>query len=569
MVDSHTWGLTAVERRSTTDHVLAQLRAAIVGGRIGAAEPLRETALASTFGTGRSAIREAIRHLVQEGLVEYRLNRGAFVRTLSVQDSDDVYLAREVIEGNAVQRALELDRPPDLTGLEAAFTRICAAAERSPAHEPAGEELIAADLDFHRELVRLARSPRLSRAHETLAAEAEMLLHHQPVYPLGDYAADHSVLLDGDAAARPGDSQARPRAPTSVGRADRRRDRTPVPAGPTRHPTQEEVPVSEQSRPDPLERPVTRRQVLHGAFAGGVVLGAGGLLTACGGSSSGGSSATATSSKASTGPLKSGGTLRVGATGGGAKDVIDAHLPTADTDIMRVWQLYEPLAVRPPDFGPLEMLLAESLEPEKGSAKTWIVKLRSGVEFHNGKAVTADDVIFSIQRILDPKNPKVGATSIGYVDAKNLKKIDNLTVRIPLKFANAAFPDDIGQYFNSIVPVGYDPKNPVGTGAFKYQSFTPGQQSVFVKNPNYWQKGRPYVDQLVIIDFPDSTARVNALLGGQVDAIDNLPSGQIAQVQGNSGAQGADLARPANGSRSRCASTRRRSTMSGCARRSG
>ena len=67
-----------------------------------------------------------------------------------------------------------------------------------------------------------------------------------------------------------------------------------------------------------------------------------------------------------------------------------------------------------------------------------------------------------------------------------------------------------------------------------YESFTPGQQSVFKKFPNYWQKGLPYVDTLTIIDFADDTARVNALLGGQVDAIDNLPTSQIAQVQGNS-----------------------------------
>ena len=276
---------------------------------------------------------------------------------------------------------------------------------------------------------------------------------------------------------------------------------------------------------------LTRREVLHGAVVGSAALSVGGLLAACGSSGSGG--ATATGSAPTKGTLKAGGTLRVGATGGGSKDDIDAHVATADTDIMRVWNLYEPLAVRPPDFGPLQMLLAESLEPEKGSPKTWIVKLRSGVQFHNGKTVSADDVIFSINRILDPKNPKTGATSIGYVDTAGLKKLDSLTVRIPLKIPNAAFPDDIGQYFNGIVPVGYDPKNPVGTGAFKYQSFTPGQQSVFVKHPNYWQTGQPHVDQLTIIDFPDSTARVNALLGGQVDAIDNLPTGQIAQVQAN------------------------------------
>jgi peptide/nickel transport system substrate-binding protein len=142
-------------------------------------------------------------------------------------------------------------------------------------------------------------------------------------------------------------------------------------------------------------------------------------------------------------------------------------------------------------------------------------------------------VIFSLERITDPKDPKVGNSSISYIDRDNLKKIDERTVRIPLKLTNAAFPDDLGQYFNAIVPTDYDPKKPVGTGPFKYQSFSPGQRSVFVKNPNYWQTGRPYADQLTIIDFPDDTARTNALLGGQVEAINNLPAAQLASIRGN------------------------------------
>jgi peptide/nickel transport system substrate-binding protein len=288
-----------------------------------------------------------------------------------------------------------------------------------------------------------------------------------------------------------------------------------------------------------LERTgVTRRQVLHGALAGGAALTAGGLLAACGGSSSSGGGAATTApagSGASTATPKAGGVISVGATGGGAKDTIDAHLPTVDPDIMRVWNLYEPLAVRPADFGALEMMLATSLEPQHGQANSWVVTLRDGVEFHNGKSVTPEDVIFSLQRILDPKSPKVGAASIGYIDAKGLKKLSKNQVLIPLKIKNSSFPDDIGQYFNGIVPVGYNPAKPVGTGAFMYESFTPGQQSVFKKFPNYWQSGKPYLDSLTIIDFTDDTARVNALLGGQVQAIDNLPSGQITQVQGTSG----------------------------------
>ena len=65
------------------------------------------------------------------------------------------------------------------------------------------EEQIAADIRFHQELVRLAGSPRLTRAHDTLAAETRMLLRHHPIYPAADYVGDHERLLDGARAARP------------------------------------------------------------------------------------------------------------------------------------------------------------------------------------------------------------------------------------------------------------------------------------------------------------------------------------------------------------------------------
>jgi peptide/nickel transport system substrate-binding protein len=281
-----------------------------------------------------------------------------------------------------------------------------------------------------------------------------------------------------------------------------------------------------------LDDPVTRRQVLRGALSGAVVLGAGGVLGACGGDDDGGGGGGGGTPAESGGKLKTGGALRVGATGGGAKDSIDAHRPTVDTDIMRCWNLYESLAVRTPDFSELQMLVAESIEAEK-SPKTWTVRLKEGVTFHNGKPVTADDVIFSLRRILDPKDPKVGAASIGYVEEKKLKKMDERTVRITLEFANAGFPDDVGQYFNAIVPTDYDPKNPVGTGPFQYKSFTAGQQSEFTKYADYWEEGKPYVDSLTIIDFPDDTARTNSLLGGQVDVIDNLPAAQLQNVKSN------------------------------------
>jgi DNA-binding GntR family transcriptional regulator len=188
------WGLGTVERRSTTDQVLHELRTAIIAGRIKPREQLPEVVLAQTFGTGRSAIREALRQLVQEGLVESELNRGAWVRELSTDDVIDVYRARTAIEVAAVQVAQERPEPCDLTALEAALATILATCGSNGSATPS-RELIAADIDFHRDLVALAGSPRLSRAHEPLAAESQMLLNWHPVYSVSDYASEHQQLL--------------------------------------------------------------------------------------------------------------------------------------------------------------------------------------------------------------------------------------------------------------------------------------------------------------------------------------------------------------------------------------
>lgn len=190
------WGLSAVERRSTTDQVIGELRMAIITGRIKPNEPLRENSVAQIMGTGRSSVREAVRHLIGEGLVEYRPNRGAFVREITEEEAYDLYLAREAIEVAAVLHAFERHAELDLRPLESKLHKIILAAADTPEQQSAGTELVAADLDFHREMVALADSQRLTRAHETLAAEAQMLMHHQPVYPLTDYAGDHRILFE-------------------------------------------------------------------------------------------------------------------------------------------------------------------------------------------------------------------------------------------------------------------------------------------------------------------------------------------------------------------------------------
>jgi DNA-binding GntR family transcriptional regulator len=188
-----TWRLRSIERASTTEQVLTELRDAIVDGRIPQGEQLREVPLSRELGTGRSAVREAIRQLVQEGLVEHQMHRGAVVRVVSLEDRLDVYGAREVIEAGAVRQILDRDEPVDLSPLRDA---LAALRKALASHGDLTDEAIAADIRFHRELVDLCGSPRLSRAHETLAAETRMLLRHHPVYPAADYVSDHERLLD-------------------------------------------------------------------------------------------------------------------------------------------------------------------------------------------------------------------------------------------------------------------------------------------------------------------------------------------------------------------------------------
>jgi DNA-binding GntR family transcriptional regulator len=189
---ANTWRLSSVERASMTEQVLRELREAIIEGRIAQGEALREVSLAGTLGTGRSAVREAIRQLVQEGLVDYEPHRGAFVRVMSLADRLDVYVAREAIETGAARRILEAP-PHDLSDLRAALEQLAATARY---HDRVTDPVIDADIRFHQELVRLARSPRLTRAHDTLAAETRMLLRHHPDYPWSTYVTDHVRLLE-------------------------------------------------------------------------------------------------------------------------------------------------------------------------------------------------------------------------------------------------------------------------------------------------------------------------------------------------------------------------------------
>ena len=266
----------------------------------------------------------------------------------------------------------------------------------------------------------------------------------------------------------------------------------------------------------------------------GLVMGAAGVvaastLAACGGNSPAPSGGTETSGAA--GAPKRGGDFRLGVTGGGSKDMMDGQNIVTKPDQARLVTAFETLLTFDDNYQLQTDGLAESVEADNPTQYT--IKLRKGIEFQNGKTLTADDVIYSLQRIGTQKNGLTGYAATATMDIKNLKKLDSLTVRLPLLSADSTIPQTLASYTFGMVPVGYeafkgDAATQIGTGAYKLKSFTPGQQSVHERNPNYWRgDGSPWFDTVTITDFNDSTAQINALKGGQIDAMTDVPAGQV------------------------------------------
>jgi peptide/nickel transport system substrate-binding protein len=269
---------------------------------------------------------------------------------------------------------------------------------------------------------------------------------------------------------------------------------------------------------------LSRRQFLVVSTAAG--LGLSGLLASC----AKGPGATSSSPTGSVGKPRRGGTLRFGCTGGGSTDTLDAHLPVTNPDNARMAMLYDQLT-RLDNSGKPEMVLAESITPN-ADATEWTIKIHPGVVTHQGKKFTANDVLFSVKRMFQVKG--AGASAIGNVDLAGSRVQDDTTLILKYKTPYSQLVEGLTNYACNMVPEGYDPKNPDGTGPFKYQSFTPGVSSKFVRNDNYWVEGLPYLDAIVTTDISDETAQISGLQSGQLDVINFLSATSISVLKSGS-----------------------------------
>jgi 4-phytase/acid phosphatase/peptide/nickel transport system substrate-binding protein len=180
--------------------------------------------------------------------------------------------------------------------------------------------------------------------------------------------------------------------------------------------------------------------------------------------------------------------------------------------------------------------LALSARPAR-DGRSWTVRLRKGVAFHDGTPFTADAVVRHWRRMLDPGNGFPGASLIEPV--REVVRVDDHTVRFDLKHPWAAFRDVIAaaQWIGAYVPspraveANTQDRAPVGTGPYVFREWLTNDRLVVVRNPGHWRKGRPYLDRVVFRPIPDMQARYAALQSGEVDVILTDRGASIVQAR--------------------------------------
>ena len=228
---------------------------------------------------------------------------------------------------------------------------------------------------------------------------------------------------------------------------------------------------------------------------------------------------------------KRGGKLIMAGDQHGPNDTLDPALYTSAVDYFRGRMFYGSLTSLTPQLGYEPELAEEVLSND--DATEWTFKLRRGVEFHDGKTMTADDVIYTMNRHMGEDSISKASSLVSMVE--KWEKVSDYEVRAVLSSPNADLPIALGTFHFKILQEGTtDFATAVGTGPYRVKEFKPGVRAVGTPFENYWGEGG-YLDELEHYGIGDSTARLNAFLAGDIDAMVNLPPKAISQVEGIEG----------------------------------
>ena len=218
-----------------------------------------------------------------------------------------------------------------------------------------------------------------------------------------------------------------------------------------------------------------------------------------------------------------------------ANSSLDPHFHNIGTNNATMRNIYDRLIHMDADMR-LQPALAVSWTPVDDL--TWEFKLREGVKFHDGTDFTADDVLCTFERAPDvPNSPASFAT---YTKGKTLVKIDDYTVHIITETPYPLMGNDVSTVAIISDSVGCDASTDdfnagtaaIGTGPYKFQSYTPGQSVSFVRNDDYWGE-IPVWTEVEFRPISSAPSRVAALLAGDVDLISGVPTTDIETLKGN------------------------------------
>ncbi|WP_040339609.1 ABC transporter substrate-binding protein [Candidatus Blastococcus massiliensis] len=195
--------------------------------------------------------------------------------------------------------------------------------------------------------------------------------------------------------------------------------------------------------------------------------------------------------------------------------------------------IYDPLMKRTPD-GEVKPYLAESMEPNEDFS-AWTLTLRPGVQFHDDTPLNAE----ALKTVWDTYLVAPGSNlASNLAEVASLDVVDDLTVTYQLKAPNAAFPDLLtdpaGWPFSPTAAAEFGDdagSNPVGTGPFRFVSWTRDSQLVVEKNENYWQEGLPYLDKITFRPIPDEDTRLQSLQSGDIDAMQSLRQSTVDRAR--------------------------------------
>lgn len=250
-----------------------------------------------------------------------------------------------------------------------------------------------------------------------------------------------------------------------------------------------------------------------------------------------GASATAGSSPVAIAP-----TAALGATGGTFtfsrstdSDNLDPVTQDGNINIWVFMNIYDQLLRVSDDGLTLQPMLAEKWEIS-ADGLTYTFRLRQGVKFSDGTALKASDVVFSLKRAKETAN---SPWSFTYEPVKDITAPDDATVVVTLNQVWAPFLADIAMFNSSIISEAFAKKvgadklvdQAMGTGPYALAEWKKGEYILLKKNPNYWEKGLPLLDQVKIVVVPDDNSRILQLQGGDIDGMYDVPLSRVPDLK--------------------------------------